>query len=249
MKYKIILLFIFLAQLGQAQRRSKDNKGLALLVNMNAMVQKPGGNMKDRYGNNNAFGLGLELMTDKGNWIFGGEFNYLAGKKVKENPITSLYNVEDKIYGGDFQATNIFLRERGYWLGGYIGKLIPISAYNQRSGIRVTVGVGHIQHKIRIQDDTKTVVQLEKPYVYGYDRLTGGLYLSEFVGYQVLSKNRLINFTIGFDFMQGFTKSMRDWDWDKKSKDITARKDLLSGLRVNWTLPFYIGEKSEEIFY
>ncbi len=249
MKFKIFILFFLVTQVTIAQRRSKDNKGLVLLANFSVLGQVSGGDLKTRFGNNTALGIGSELVTQKGNWIFGGEFAYLSGKKVKEDPVTTLYNIEKQIYGSDLQATSVFFRQRGYWAGGYVGKLIPISANNQRSGIRVTIGLGHMQHKIRIQDDTQTIVQFDAGYDRGYDRLSGGLYLSEFVGYQILSKNRRINMTIGFDFMQGFTKSMRDWDWDKKSKDTTARKDLLSGLRLNWSLPFYIGEKSEEIYY
>lgn len=249
MKFKLILLLLLgFSVNSDAQRISKGNDGLALLLNAGGQYQLSGGTLKERYGNNTAFGLGAEFMTQRGNWIIGGQYNYLNGKDVKENPLQKIYNVDEFIYGGDFQPTKILLRQRGWWAGGYIGKLIPVTN-NHRQGIRITLGVGHMQHKIRIQDDTKTVVQLEYPYAAGYDRLSGGLYVSEFIGYQLLSQNRRANFTIGFDFMQGFTKSMRDWDWDLKAKDTRARRDLLSGLRVQWTLPFYIGEKSEEIYY
>lgn len=249
MKFNYTFLLLLLSLFAKAQSRSYDNKGFALIPSIGLSTHTPGGDLKKRFGQSTAFHLATEGLTEKGNWIFGGEFSYFFGKKVKENPITPLYNVDDLIFGGDFQPTNIFLRERGFWAGAYLGKLIPINKNNQRTGIRVTMGIGHLQHRIRIQDDTKSVVQIDEPYSQGYDRLTGGLYLSEFIGYQILSKNRRINLTIGFDFMQGFTKSMRDWDWDKKSKDTTKRLDLFNGMRLMWSLPFYIGEKSEEIYY
>jgi hypothetical protein len=254
MKFKFLFSILLVSNLLQAQSRSKDNHGLALNLNIGLLGQLSGGDLKARFGNNNAFSLSAELMTERGNWIFGGEYSYLAGKTVKEDPLVHLYNIIDpdqgnKIYGNDFQATSAFLRERGFWAGGYIGKLIPFNATHHRTGLRVTIGVGHLQHKIRLQDDTQSITQFENPYIKGYDRLTGGLYVSEFVGYQILSSNRRINFTIGFDFMQGFTKSMRDWDWDKKSKDTTAKRDYLNGLRMTWTLPFYIGENVEQIYY
>jgi hypothetical protein len=249
MKFKSTILCLFLFFVSYAQKRSYDNKGFAIIPNIGLSTHLPGGDMKARYGTSTAFHISTESMTDRGNWILGGEFGYFFGRKVKENPLKGLYNVDELIFGGDFQPTNVFLRERGLWAGGYFGKLIPISMDNQRSGIRVTIGLGHLRHRIRIQDDTKTVVQIDKPYSQGYDRLTGGLYLSQFIGYQHLSKNRRINTTIGFDLMQGFTKSMRDWDWDKKSKDTTRRLDLLSGMRLMWSLPFYIGEKAEDIYY
>ncbi len=254
MKFKFLLSILLISSILQAQSRSKDNHGLALNCNIGLLGQLSGGDLKARFGNNNAFSVGAELMTERGNWILGGEYSYLAGKTVKEDPLVPLYNIIDpdqgsKIYGSDFQATDVFLRQRGFWAGAYVGKLIPFSANHHRTGLRVTLGVGHFQHKIRLQDDTRSIIQFDSPYSKGYDRLTGGLYISEFVGYQILSANRRINFTVGFDFMQGFTKSMRDWDWDKKSKDTTAKKDYLKGLRMTWTLPFYIGEKVEQIYY
>lgn len=249
-KNTLTFLFVLCATVAFGQKhRVMNNTGFAIISNFGVAGQLSGGDLKQRFGNNFAAYFGLEGMTQKGNWIFGTEIGYLAGKEVKENPISKLYNVSDKIYGGDFQTTDVFLRERGTWFGGYIGKLIPLKANNKRSGIRITVGVGQLRHKIRIQDDTKSIVQFDKPYIYGYDRLTGGFYLSEFVGYQILSPNRRMNFTFGFDFMQGFTKSWRDWDWDLKSKNTTKRMDLLSGFKVAWSLPFYVGENAEEIFY
>lgn len=249
MKFNYTIILVLFSLVAKAQKRSYDNQGFAIIPSIGLSTHTPGGDLKKRFGQSTSFQLNTEVMTDKGNWIVGGEFGYFFGKKVKENPLTALYNIDGYIFGGDFQPTSVFLRERGLWAGGYLGKLIPINKDNQRAGIRVTVGLGYLQHRIRIQDDTKTVVQIDKPYSEGYDRLTGGLYLSQFIGYQILSKNRRINLTIGFDFMQGFTQSKRDWDWDKKSKDTTKRLDLLSGLRFMWSLPFYVGENAEEIYY
>ncbi|MFZ4544939.1 MAG: hypothetical protein ACOYOA_12875 [Saprospiraceae bacterium] len=249
MKANLVLILFLTIQIASAQRITRDNKGLALTANFSLLGQIAGGDLKTRFGNSSAPNLSIDLMTDRGNWIGGAEFGYIFGRTVKEDPLTKIYNLSGKIYGTDFVATEIFLRQRGFWTGAYLGKLIPVSSVNKRSGIRLTIGFGNIQHKIRLQDDTKSVVQLDSPYNKGYDRLTGGWYVSEFIGYQHLSKNRRVNLMIGFDFMQGFTKSWRDWDWDLKSKNTEQRLDLLSGIRVGWSLPFYIGEASEEIYY
>lgn len=249
LRYLFLFVLIGILNYSFAQRISKDNKGLVLTVNFSLLSQISGGDLKNRYGNSSAPNISIDLMTEQGNWIIGGEFGYIFGRTVKEDPLRKIYNLPGKLYGTDFVATEVFLRERGLWTGGYIGKLFSTNQSNHRSGIRVSLGLGHLQHKIRLQDDTKSIVQLDQPYIRGYDRLTGGWYISEFIGYQHLSKNRRVNLMIGFDFMQGFTTSWRDWDWDLKSKNTSKRLDLLSGIRASWSLPFYIGEPAEEIYY
>jgi len=75
------------------------------------------------------------------------------------------------------------------------------------------------------------------------------LAFKEFIGYHLLSKNRQLNFFGGIEMMQAFTQSRRDFNFDTQQKDETKRVDLLFGLRVGLTLPFYIGEPSEQIYY
>jgi hypothetical protein len=139
---------------------------------------------------------------------------------------------------------------RGFYAGLHIGKLFSIGLSNPRSGIRLGLGAGLLQHKIRIQDDPfKSVPQLSGEYKKGYDRLTNGFTITETVGYQVLSKNRRINLFAGFEFTQAFTQNRRDYNFDTMEKDENPRLDLLSGFRVSWILPFYFGKEADEIYY
>ena len=52
----------------------------------------------------------------------------------------------------------------------------------------------------------------------------------------------------GFEFNQGFTNTLRDWDYSEIRKLDDPRTDLQFGIRVAWTLPLYL-TKAEEIFY
>jgi hypothetical protein len=80
--------------------------------------------------------------------------------------------------------------------------------------------------------------------------LTNGLAISQYVGYQVLSRNRRINLSIGADFIQGFTQNRRSFDFDTQMQDTRERVDLLWGLRATLTMPFYLGSKgTEELIY
>jgi hypothetical protein len=102
-----------------------------------------------------------------------------------------------------------------------------------------TIGAGLLQHKIRIEVQDNNVPQLDGDYRKGYDRLTNGLALTEFVGYLHCGNNRLINFFAGIELTQAFTKSRRDWDFSTMRKDDSNRMDLLFGIKVGWFFPMY----------
>jgi hypothetical protein len=109
-------------------------------------------------------------------------------------------------------------------------------------------GAGFMQHKINIFDQDKTIPQLRGDYRKGYDRLTNGWYLEQFVGYNMFDKSGLLNFHIGLDFVAGFTKGRRDFLYDVMRKDDASRIDLLFGLRGGWYIPIF-KHKSEEIYF
>lgn len=234
----------------QAQEDQRGNVGSAMLFHITYAFQSPGGDLAARFGNDFNIGLGLDYITPQSNWILGLESGYLFGQEVKTNVLANLQTPEGYIIATDRSFADIQLRERGFYVGALLGKILALSSSNPRSGIRVTLGAGLLQHKIRIQDDPfKTVAQLSGDYKKGYDRLTNGLALNEFVGYQLLSTNRRINFFIGLEATQGFTRNRRDFDFDTRQKDETKRLDLLWGIRAGWTLPFYFGKEADEIYY
>jgi hypothetical protein len=156
---------------------------------------------------------------------------------------------DGEIVGGDGVFSSVVLRQRGFYVGAKFGKLFPLSESNPRSGIRVTLGAGLLEHKIRVQDDSRQVNQVAGEYRKGYDRLTNGLALNQFVGYQLLGKNRLINFYAGLEFTQGFTQNRRDWNFDTMEQESGERLDLLFGIRLGWVLPFYFGGNVADSYY
>ncbi|TXB66543.1 hypothetical protein [Phaeodactylibacter luteus] len=227
------------------------NRGNGVLYHISYGGHSPGGDLGRRFGNHFSVGTGLEWITDRGNWLLGAEMNYFFGNQVAENPLSALITDQGFIIGNDRTFADIQLRMRGFYAGAHVGKLIPLGPRNPRSGLRVTVSAGLLQHKIRIQDDPlRFVPQLDDEYKKGYDRLTNGLAFTEFVGYQILSTNKRINFFAGLELTQGFTMSRRSFDFDTRTQDTASRLDFNVGLRVGWVLPFYVGERaSEEIYY
>ena len=247
---KLATLCILLWALAPAGAQTeKGNDGHILLAHFKFAVQVPGGELSERFGVNQNVGGALEWMHES-NWILGLESNLLFGTDVKEDPLAGLRDENGLIFGDFGEPASIQLRQRGLQLGAYLGGLLPLSAGNRRAGIRFTLGAGILQHKIRIQNDPQVFVSiLSDDYKKGYDRLTQGLALKQFVGYQYLSKNRRINFFAGLEFGQAFTRSRRDFNFDTMQKDDSKRTDLLFGLRIGWTLPFYLAQNPDEIFY
>ncbi len=249
---KLYLLALALTA-GMCSLQAQDgrlNKGHALLPHISYAVQEPGGDLIDRYGTNFNIGLGIDYLTSEKNWILGFAGGYIFGQDVKTDVLAGLRTPDGNIIGNDRSYVDIQTRQRGFYAGMHVGKIISLSSLNPRSGIRFTVGAGLLQHKIRIQDAPFTSVpQLSDKYKKGYDRLTNGLALQQFIGYQLLSANRLVNFYAGFELTQGFTRSRRDFDFDTRQKDDADRLDLLFGFRLGWILPFYFGQEADEVYY
>lgn len=213
-----------------------NNDGRALLVNLSGGMQMPGGDMADRFGATGSFGGGVEWVTAN-NFFFGVDGQYMFGADVREDPVAILRTPEGDIIGNNQLLADLSLRARGYSIGGTIGKLFPVGG--RRSGIRITLGAGMLRHWIRVQDEANTIVQVTGDYEKGYDRLSGGLALSQFVGWQHLGPDRRSNWFIGLDFSQGFTNTLRSWDISEMRKLDKSRTDLRFGIRLGWTLPFY----------
>lgn len=225
------------------------NQGDALLLTFSYGFQSPGGDLIDRFGNNSALGLGVEWITEESNWIFGLQGQFLFGNNVNEDVLAPLRTDEGFLIGNDRRPADLQLRQRGWYVGGEVGKILSLSDVNPRLGIRVSLGAGVLQHKIRIQEDPeRSVPQTLGDYEKGYDRLSNGIAFKQFIGYQQLSLNRRINVIAGVEIIEAFTQSRRDFNFDTRSADTEMRLDLLFGFRVGVILPFYFGF-GEEINY
>ncbi len=242
-------LFILGLQISTAQDKEIRNEYPVFLFNISYGYHIPVSDLADRFDNSYSVGIGTEFMTKSTNWIFGIQGSFQFGNKVNEDPIANLRTSDGFVIGNAKGFADISLKERGWYLGGHIGKLWTLSDRNKRNGIRTTIGLGLMQHKIRIQDDPSNFVNgLDDLYKKGYDRLTNGLALREFIGYQYMATNRQINFYAGLEFTQGFTQNRRSYNYDQGQADTESRFDGRVGIRVGWTLPIYLGD-GEDTFY
>ena len=243
LKSGFVLLLIAFSASSFAQRFPEHdadaeprNKGKLISLHFSLGAHLPGGDMASRFGTSGAFGGGIEFMTDN-SFFIGADIQAIYGGNVKEDPLAILRTPDGYIIGNDRAIASVALRERGIYYGGSIGKLFPVKG--TRKGLRFSVGGGWMQHRIKLQDNRSVLTQITGDYGKGYDRLTGGFALNQFIGWQQLGDQRRSNWLIGLELMQGFTETRRDWDFNDKMKLSGSRLDLLIGIKAAWTLPFY----------
>jgi len=238
-KVFLLLLSCFSALCDVGAQNVKDSSLAIPLLKFSYAVQVPAGDLAKRFGVNSNVGLDFSMKT-KQNWIFGANGNFIFGNNIKENGILdSIKTSSGFIINQNGTPAVVRLFERGFTASLYFGKSFSVWSKNPNSGIVVYGGPAFLLHKIKIDDIGKQSPQLVDPYPKGYDRLTAGFGLHEFIGYVFLGNNRIINFFGGFEFIQAFTKSQRSWDYDLMKADTENRTDLLFGFRVGWILPLY----------
>lgn len=248
----ILLISLQLGLLGQRTSTpyfNRENTGEAFLITIQFSGQLTGGDLAERYGPCSDVSGSVGWMSDSKSWIFGVEGAFLFGSDVREDVLSPLRTTQGDIIGITGTIAPVLLRQRGVYLGVHGGRIFPLSQSNPRNGIRVSIGGGYLQHQIRIVDDSNTTDHITGDFQKGYDRLTSGPALRQFVGYQLFSSDRLLNFHIGVELTQAFTNSRRSVNYDTGLPGDTNRLDMLFGLRMGWSLPLYYGIPKEETYY
>lgn len=232
---RLSLILILFVSFINAQR---DTSISVPLVGIHLSGHLPGGDMVKRYGANMMIGVSFQYKTNK-NWIYGAEFSYMYGKNVKEDVMKQLKTPEGYVVDNAGNPADLRITQRGaaYRISG--GKLFNVIGANKNSGLIVMIGAGFLQHKINLYDAQQKIAAVKGELKYGYDRLSFGYSISQFVGYMYLSRNHLANFYVGFESIQGWTQSLRKFNYDTGLKDTDKRMDVLTGLRFGWILPLY----------
>jgi len=247
MKKRIAILTVCIIALMQANAQSvKDSSFRIIMTGVHFSGQIPKNNMAERFGSN--FSVGADFIwKTKRNFLYGFEGSYFWSKNVKEDVVASMKNSDGFITDNEGYPADLRLTERGWNFDLKIGKLFSKLGHNPNSGLMVTVGAGYMQHKIKLYDANQKIAAIKGDLKKGYDRLSGGFALTQFIGYQYLSNNRIVNFNFGVEFYEGFTHSYRGFNYDTGLKDTQKRVDVLMGLRFTWVLPLY--KRVKDFYY
>jgi len=239
-KRNIITLIFFLTINFTYSQELKDSSIFIPAISASYSFQIPGGDLAKRFGCNSAVGCSFTTKL-KSNWVLGVEGNYMFGNDLKDEAsgvLDGILTSNGKIISKHGRYATVLLSERGFYLGAKGGRLFVLNKSYPNSGILLSVSGGLLQYKIRIDNDGNDATQILGDKKKGYDKLTNGFAINEFIGYMHNSKNKLLNFYIGFELYQAWTQSRRDFDFDTMSKDTKHRKDYLYSIKVGWMVPF-----------
>lgn len=221
----------------------------AILVHVSYGAHLSQGDLSERFGLSLSPELSVEWLNDQNTVLAGLQGAFFFGNQVEEDVLAPLRTRDGGIIGNDRSFADLLLRQRGFFLGAHLGKIFTFGQQTARSGLRISVGGGFFQHRIRIQEDpSRNVPQLDPPYRAGYDRLTNGPALRQAIGFQMLSADGRINVKVTLVALQAFTQNRRPFNFDTRTADRTRRLDAQFGIRASWTLPFYLQDGSG-IFY
>jgi hypothetical protein len=260
---KILFLAFMILSIGQlsAQVRYTDPNALIpkkklpssyrpLSVTMSYTVAQPGADLSKRFGLTMSVGGGIEYIALPKGWFVSADVHALFGNAVREDVIAPLRTAEGEILSDINNYASVSLRLRGMLYNLQFGKLIKLfDNGNKFGGLRIAIGGAHLSHRIRIQDDNNSAPQLDGAYGFGYDRATAGFALTQFLGFQMVSRDKTINFFAGIQTTQGFTKSLRQYNFDTRSFDLKKRLDLLYAFKIGWSLPIFTNQTADDIEY
>jgi hypothetical protein len=212
--------------------------------------QSPQGDWEKLYGISHGMGVGFNYKSQT-NWAFSAETCFMLSGNLKGG--VNLINLTNS-NGFNFNSNNgtpatVDLSMRGFNSFAKIGKIFPVSKYNKNHGIFAQVGLGYLMHYLNFNIPQSTVAQLNEDYQKGYDRLHGGIATSQFLGYYFHSESRLINFCVGLEFVQGYTKNLREFNYDTQAYDLGNKQDNFAALRLMWMIPIYLSNEKEEFIF
>ncbi len=247
--FYILLGLISLNTLAQTETEEKPEGVIIPAISVYYAYEFPGGDLATRFGANNKVGATFSLKL-KSNWIVGIDAGYMFGQELKEEAYSILDPLKTEVgqitsrYG---TPGNIMMSERGYTVYLKAGKVLPILQTNKNSGPLLMGGIGFLQHKIRIDNEGNDVPQVYGDYKNGYDHLTNGIAFNQFIGYRHYANNMMMNFYIGAEFTQAFTKNRRGFNYNTLEYDNASRLDLLYSLKIGMVVPF--ARRAPKAFY
>ncbi len=233
-----------------AQEKEKtSNPNLISSFSAYYAYEIPGADLATRFGNNNKVGGSFSVKTAQ-NWLFELDGGYLWGKNLEKEAASVFDNIkteEGTVTSRFGTPGSILLNERGFSFFFKFGKIFPILQANDNSGPFVTLGLGFLQHKIRIDNESNDTPQVLDDYKKGYDHLTNGFALNQFVGYRFYADNKMLNFYIGVEVTEGFTKNRRGYNYNTMSFDNKKRLDVLTSFKFGFVIP--ISRRNPSAYY
>lgn len=247
----LCLAFFILTIKGFSQielpKQKVDSAGLFCFLTPNFSYNITAADLRKEFANNLSIGTDICLKT-KSNWSIDLGFKYYFNGRVDTTLIDNTFkHITVKLSDGsstfiensgkasgeiavDFRAISFHLQG---------GKVIPVSQKYRNSGIWLKMGIGVMQHYLYIKNPENKVPAITPEYRKGYDRLTLGFSLNQFVGYMHLTKKNLFCLYGGVEFYEVFAHRQREYDFNLMRKDDAKLFESMIGLKIGWIIPLY----------
>jgi len=245
------LFFCALVAPAFAQVNVRDSVSPGWMITIRTGMLFPSMDLGDMFGESYSIGAGTFYKT-KDNWLWGVNGDFWFGNEVhaRESILNGLAgNLNGGIMDHFGNFGNVVTYQRGWIVGGEVGKLFHKWGGNANSGVFVTFGGGFLQHRVRLESASRSsvVYQIEANYQRGYDRLNQGWMSRVNVGYLNAHSGKTLNFMIAAEIMYGQTTNIRGYNWDTGLHDTGINHNLAFGLRFTWFLPIY--DKNFQTFF
>lgn len=254
---KVVIFFLLISGSVLPQRNVKDSIIGTPWIGVHYGANWTAGDLSDRYMFFNHVGIMAGYKTNR-NWFFGIDANFMFGNQLNaDDPSDELYGIFDHLTDSQGNITDesgnvglVYLYSRGLNVNFSMGKVIPVLSPNKNSGIFIHAGAGYLLHRLRVETQEQVIPQLELDYRKGYDRLTIGPNLHQFVGYAFMANGGFFNFYGGFYAQQGLTQNQREIFFDRPDEPVPSntRLDIQYGFKLGWFIPFY-KRQPKEFYY
>ncbi len=247
----LITLTVFGQQAEEKKEKpeSKFEPNTALIIAPSYTAQFPFGDMADRFGFNSQVSLNLMYKMKK-NWLIGVEGGFLFGDQLRENYIIDkITTATGHLIGTNNDLIRVRPQMQGYTIKAEVGKIIPFSAKYPDAGLLLITSLGFLQHKIWLNVRETSVPQLSKTYRKGYDRMSNGPVISQFIGGTFMARRKYYSFYGGLQFDVAFTQNRRAFDFYEQRKLDEKRVDMFLGIKVGWILPVFLQANEKEYYY
>jgi hypothetical protein len=245
-KYLLLaVVFVLLSFRSNAQH--KDSASSGFMFELSYAGQFPGGQLGQLFGFNSNVQGGIYYKTEN-NWIYGASFAYLFGNQLRyTGTFDSISTANNNLIANDGNYPGVTYFERGFDIQLTVGKLFPVSL-NRNSGILITLSAGYLQYHMDIESPSDWTPQITGSYLEGYQHLTAGAGVTEFIGYQYISKRQFLALFGGFEFTEAMAKALQ-FDFETETKNPNYKYSMLSGIRVGWILPILHDNTKKLTFY
>lgn len=255
--FTVLLLLVCVFKFTSAQKEDDDSKkkkrkfdpGAAVLIIPNYTAQFPFGNMQDRFGFNSLFGAQISYKTNR-NWLIGAEGGFLYGTKVRDNYVLDNLSTTTAQFITQYNdLTFVKLEEHGFDIKFNFGKIIPFAEKYPDAGLLLMTGFGFLQHKIAINVKATELPQLSAVYKRGYDRMSNGPVVSQFIGATFMARRKYFSGYAGLQFDAAFTQGRRPYDFYLMEPLHDKRVDLFLGIKIGYIIPIFLQTSEKEYYY